>query len=244
MATNGLSVSDSKVKLGGTLIENTTINQDGKTLSFLNGDIQIGTTTTAGTVTINSNDAGGNTGLRLPNGAAAGNILTSDATGSTSWKPTGADAQYQTMVLGSWGEQYFSVTDPNISDNEKITFFNDITFDRAQQVFGANYGWNVTNQEYTVPVTGIYRISMNMYFMPVTNGLNHRVYVYRNNTMLQDPGIISITDSGGHQSAFVMGLVRLNKDDVIDFRVWSKTAPITTRLWGGVGHTYFMIESL
>jgi len=211
------------------------------------GNVGIGTITPDNKLVINN--TGNNTGLKLPNGASSGKVLTSDTQGNAVWV-SGA-VQYQTLVEGTGGNTLFTVNNPSIRDNTLITFFNRIVFDRARDIYGVAYGWDMANQQYVAPVTGIYRIAMNMYFTAVSVGQNHRVYTYRNGSILYTSGIISITDSGMDQAAFVMGLVSLNQGDRIDFRVQIApgpapgiTTPMATRLWGGAGHSYILIESL
>ena len=215
------------------------------------GNVGIGTNTPSNKLSIHT--TGANTGLSLPNGASSGKVLTSDTQGNGVWV-SGA-VQYQTMVVGTGGATIFSglipfpTTGSPIGVAAKINFFKDIVFDKAKDIYGATYGWNATNQEYVAPVTGIYRISMNMYFQSVKPGVNYRALARRNGSLFQNPGFISIVDNGLDQNSFVMGLVSLNQGDIISFevRIYGGSvgkAGSTVSLFAGPGHTFILIESL
>ncbi|NDW09431.1 hypothetical protein [Dysgonomonas sp. 520] len=213
------------------------------------GRVGIGTNVPTNKLSIHT--TGANTGLYLPNGAASGKVLTSDTQGNGVWV-SGA-VQYQTKVVGVGGAYNFNglvpypATDSPIGVGAKINFFTNVVFDRVKDIYGSAYGWDLANQHYIAPVSGIYRISMNMYFRSTQPGMNQRVYIFKNGNLFQDPGFISITDAGRDQNNFIMGLVSLNKGDAISFWVraydpYEPSANIT--LFGREGHTYILIESL
>lgn len=202
------------------------------------GKVGIGTTTPSNKLSIAN--TGGDTGLHLPNGAASGRVLTSDTQGNGIWV-SGA-VQYQTVVYGT-----ASVVDVNgiiLPNFVKVTTLKGVLFDRAKDIYGAAYGWDNINQQYVAPVTGVYRIAMNVYFQTRGNpGENYRAYVHVNGVAHLNPGIVSITDSGLDQTGYAMGLTFLNKGDIVDMRVGA--APTgKLRYWSGIGHTFLIIESL
>ena len=231
----------------GNTTGNTNISDD--VVVTATGKVGVGTNTPSNKLSIHT--TGANTGLSLPNGASSGKVLTSDTQGNGMWV-SGA-VQYQTMVVGTGGATIFSgltpfpSTESPIGVGAKISFFKDIVFDKAKDIYGATYGWNVANQEYVAPVTGVYRISMNMYFRTMKLGVNYRVYARKNGSLFHDPGFISITGSGHDQNNFIMGLVSLNQGDMIDFevRIYGATETASSVvLHAGSGHTYILIESL
>ncbi|WP_062185379.1 hypothetical protein, partial [Dysgonomonas macrotermitis] len=206
---------------------------------LVTGNVGVGTNTPSNKISIST--TGANTGLHLPNGASSGKVLTSDTQGNAVWV-SGA-VQYQTMVTGDGGTTIYTGTLGGA--NVKINFFTNVLFDKAKDIYGNTYGWDTTNQQYVAPVTGIYRVAFNIYFQSTEVGGNPRVYVFKNGVFFQDPGFVSVTDTGMDQSNFVMGLVSLNAGDIIDFRVMKihGSSP-DVALWGGLGHTYIIIESL
>ncbi|NDW08669.1 hypothetical protein [Dysgonomonas sp. 520] len=212
------------------------------------GRIGIGTNAPQNKIDIRT--TGNNTGLHLPNGASSGKVLTSDTQGNGVWV-SGA-VQYQTMVVGKGGNTIYSgivpypESGPSIGKIVKIDFFNNIKFDKAKEIYGSTYGWDAVNQRYVAPVTGIYRISMNMYFRSTQPGENQRVYAFKNGVFFQDPGFISVTDNGKDQNNFVMGLVKLDQGDIIDFWgfIYNNAQSEDILLYGEEGHSYILIESL
>lgn len=202
------------------------------------GKVGIGTESPSNRLTINNSSD--NTGLHLPFGASSGKVLTSDTQGNAVWV-SGA-VQYQTSVYGV-GERILvnGAVFPNFG---KITTLRGVFFDRAKDIYGAAYGWDMNNQQYIAPVSGIYRIAYGVYFQTRGNsGENFRAYIYRNGNMFVNAGLISVTDAGYDIAAFVMGLAYLNRGDVLDLRVASQPSGILS-YWAGVGHTYLLIESL
>jgi hypothetical protein len=181
---------------------------------------------------------GSNTGLHLPNGASSGKVLTSDINGNAEWV-SGA-VQYQTMVFAKGGAIDVNCLYPDLT---KLTSFTGVVVDRARDMYGASYGWDTIRQQYVAPVTGVYRIAMNIYFTTTNLKENCRVYIHRNDTIFQSPGLISITDAGSDVCAYVMGLAFLRKDDIIDLRTGA--APTGRfRYWALPGHSFLLIESL
>lgn len=208
-----------------------------------NGNVGIGTITPSNKLSVIS--SGTDSGLYLPNGASAGNVLTSDANGNASWQS--GSIQFQTMVTSSYWKNISSTnTKPSgqikDSDFTKMTTFDYILLDRVPITFGSNYGWSTKNQNYRAPTDGIYRIGFSVYFISSAVGNNCRAYIFKNNRMLFEPGIVSITDSGADQAAYVMGLVPLKKNDILDLRILGAWGGVV--YWAGIGHTFLLIESL
>ncbi|NDW10585.1 hypothetical protein [Dysgonomonas sp. 520] len=210
------------------------------------GRVGVGTNNPTNKLSVHT--TGDNTGLYLPNGSASGRVLTSDAQGNGVWV-SGA-VQYQTMVESTGGRTFFTITNPSSSnDNMKLDFFKNVLFDKAKQIYGDAYGWSVENQQYVCPVDGVYRIAMNMYYQSGDPGQNNRIYIYLNGAIYLVPGLISVTDTGSDQSAYIMGLASLKKGDILDFRAYVQgnywgTPQHTSILWGGPGTTFILIESL
>lgn len=211
------------------------------------GNLGIGIINPLNKLSINSTSA--NTGLHLPNGASAGNVLVSDALGNSTWQSSAI--QFQTMIQGGTWRAEPSTNTPLATSHPnmvftKITTLTSVVIDKVKATFGTNYGWNNTTQEYIVPTNGIYRIGFAVYFMSIpANALaktNYRAYLAKNGSLLLTPGIISVTDAGNHVASYVMGLVSLNRDDKIDLRLFSESGYL--EYWSGDGHTFLLIESL
>ena len=207
------------------------------------GNVGINTITPSNKLTIIGNNA--NTGLQLLNGKGAGNTIHSDPSGNASWKV--GKAQYQTMVYGTGGKlEILDATGFPIENPHKLTFFQ-TDFDKAKEIYGAAYGWDNTNQHYVVPVTGVYRIAFSVYFQPIvanTLGKNNRAHIFINGIKFQQSGSVSTTDFGRDIQAYTMGLATLNKGDTIDLRVYAHSSIGKINVYGAVGHTFLLIESL
>jgi hypothetical protein len=204
------------------------------------GNLGIGTITPPNKLSINT--TGSNTGLHLPNGASAGKVLTSDASGNSSWQ-SGA-IQHQTMAAGTGKRTQFQGATETTPI--KLEFFTDIRFDTAKDIYGLAYGWDKEEQEYVAPVKGNYRIAINAYFTSETGdptiGYNHRMHARINKKYLNN-AFVSSTDSGQDRNSYIMLVVKLDKGDKIDFVIYSSNDPLgRILLYGSLN--FFLIESL
>lgn len=101
-------------------------------------------------------------------GAAAGNVLTSDATGNATWQPSAGRSAGISMRAFSAGLSipsgvFTPVTQWAVIDNEDG---------------GANY--NAGTGEYTIPVTGVYQINCSIAWSPGINANDMRIEMYLN----------------------------------------------------------------
>ncbi len=202
------------------------------------GNLGIGTVTPPNKLSIIS--TGTDTGIHLPNGAKAGNTLASDISGHTVWQE--GKVQYQTIVYGNGANIQVTSILPAFA---KMTSFNITLIDKANDIYGAGYGWSQSNQEYIAPVTGIYRIAYQVYFQTRSEiGANFRAYIHRNGIQHLMSGIVSVTDIGSDVAAYTMGIATLNKGDIIDLRIGAYSSTGNVAYYAGAGHTFLIIESL
>lgn len=219
----------------------TTVGVNDDILITNTGNVGIGTATPPNKLSVIS--TGADTGLYLPNGASSGKVLTSDYQGNGIWV-SGA-VQYQTMVYALNSINPVSAVTVNclFPNLTRLTSLTEVYLDKAKDIYGAGYGWNVSAQQYIAPVTGIYRIALSLYFTTTTIGENVRAYPFCNGAILKAPGLISLTDAGSDMAGYFMGLAYLNKDDVIEIRIGSAPTGYF-RYWALEGHTFLLIESL
>lgn len=203
------------------------------------GKVGIGTLTPTNKLTISAETS--TSDIYLPNGATAGAVLTSaDSLGNAYWN-TGS-LQFYTIGIGEGNATPITSS----SSYPQLTQFTNISFDNVKEIYGDDSGWNVSTQQYTVPRTGLYRISFSLYINQATDAATNPIigYVYKNGSIFYEPGFITIayttkTDTKG----FVSGIANLTKGDKIDFRIYSATNR-TIIIYAAAGYTYFVIESL
>lgn len=198
----------------------------------------------------NKGDLKINNSLILKTGATTSAVLLSDENGNTRWEQQDSNVVFRTIVAGTGGNTTFSFT----TVKANITFFKNIIQDNVPSIFGSDYGWSTVTQGYKVPRSGLYKVSVNAFFQgdAANAGFNNRIYSYQNGNALYNAGIISITNGASSQARFITGIVYLNKDDIVTFGTASNGAGVGTGqtragyviLYGDVGHTYFIIESL
>jgi hypothetical protein len=238
-------------KGSGSLSGNTTVAQGSNTLAFTstatngfsvdgttfsvdaaNDRVGIGTASPGNMLEISSNS--NNTGLKLPYGAAAGKILTSDAAGNSSWQSSNSVFIYS-EIHGTGASQTFN-------PGSIVNFFHTIKGENVKTVYGNSYGWIDATQRWVAPYTGKYRVTTNMYFNP-TSGSNPRLYAFVNGSAICN--ITSATNNGtADGTAYTSAIVTLNQGDYIVWAIPSSFAIYKAVLFGGDYHTFIRVESV
>ena len=173
---------------------------------------------------------GGTTGLRLPTGAAAGSVLTSDGSGNASWQTSNAIVYTEVHCNAN---SSFSLSSGTAFDK-----FNLIKADNVVSLYGSNYGWNNTLKRWVAPFTGKYRITTNVYFNYNASYVNPRVYAYQNNTAVCN--ITSASSNGSDMTSATSAIIQLSQGDYINWKVMSSGAAV----YCGEYHTFMRIESV
>lgn len=206
------------------------------------GKLGIGTINPKAKVSVISNNEDGSSGLYLPNGAEISYIFTSDTDGNGVWRGS-PPIQYHTFVANpEFADQV--VTGQPLTGMHIKTFGKAIV-DSAKEYFGQGYGWNEETQQYKAPKKGLYRITSQVYCLPNVAGLNYKTYWYLNNTMTPRLGFYAYYDTGIPISAYTSNVVDLEKDDVIDVRLYSTSGTVTSINYRqGMGHSYIIVEIL
>jgi hypothetical protein len=236
-------------KGNGTLSKNTTVNQGDKTLAFtssaasgtshftvdgttlnvdaVNNRVGIGTSSPGNLLEISSSSS--NTGLKLPYGAAAGKILTSDAAGNSSWQTTNSVLIYS--------EVHSTGNSTSFPAGSIVNFFHTIKGENVKTIYGNSYGWIDATQRWVAPYTGKYRVTTNMYFN-ITSSVNPRLYAYINDTYICN--ITSGSNTGSSDgTSYTSAIVSLNQGDYIQWK-----AATATVLFGLDYHTFIRVESV
>lgn len=207
------------------------------------GKVGIGTNNPSNLLEVNKT-TGVDTGLKLPNGASSGKVLTSDIDGNAIWQSS--DTQYQTIVYSSGN--YVTYTPTAIHDWVKVTNFTNVVDDDVATIYGSGYGWSVANQEYTAPRAGKYRISVNLYWMKTTVTENWRAAIQLNNSSnhaaIESIPFSSITTSPADQNSFFSGIAKLNAGDKISLKIANFSSAGPMAIWAGRSHTLIFIEAL
>lgn len=202
------------------------------------GNVGVGTTEATNRLTIES--ASNEEDLHLPNGSKSGFVLRSkDREGNSYW--TDGPLIFYTVMIG----QGSRVTIPRSASTPKLTQFTLTGYDNVKDIFGDEYGWDVTKQQYVVPRNGRYRISFSIYINSGTNANTTPIlgYIFKNGQIAYDPGFITIAYNGGEAKGFLSGFAELKRGDIIDFRIYSATNNNIV-IWAQWGHTFIVIESL
>ncbi|WP_139261675.1 TNF domain-containing protein [Flavobacterium johnsoniae] len=213
------------------------------------GKVGIGTAVPTNNLEINGAN-GTATGLKLPTGASAGKVLTSDIDGNAVWQ-SGA-IQLQTILASDGGAKTYmgAATAWTLVD-----CFTSVVADDAKSIYGPAFGWNVGSQQYVVARDGKYRISLNVYFLQggVTAGQNWRVAIILNNvnahvtSLMAGMPFISVTTSSNTEAttSYMSGIATLKAGDVLNVKSSNFSNGSTgVSIFGGIGHTVLTIESL
>ena len=207
------------------------------------GKVGIGTAIPSNKLEINT--TGANTGIKLPNGASSGKVLVSDTDGNGVWQSSAV--QYQTIIASSGEAKTY-----NIPVHGQWVLYDKLTnviADDVKTIYGTNFGWNVTNQNYVVPRTGKYRITANIYYTYVY-GVTVPGENFRATVLSSKQGVIpsmpfsSITTSTSDQVGFFTGIAVLEAGDTLSLRITDNYGTVPVTIWGGSSHTLLTIESL
>lgn len=228
---------DPKGNTSGT-VQNAVNDADDVFISA-DGRLGIGTVNPKAKLSVVAED--NTTGLQLPNGAEENFILISDIDGNASWGSS--SIQYLTFVANTQNiDQQVSGSG---STGMQIKTFGSALVDTTKEYYGDAYGWNDVSQQYKAPKSGLYRITSQVYCLPNTKNTNYRTYWYQNNTMSPALGFYSYIDTGSPVSAYTSNVVRLNKDDVLDLRLYcTNTSNTSIKYKQGLGYTFIIIEML
>ncbi|MEK6510098.1 hypothetical protein [Myroides sp. C4067] len=210
------------------------------------GNLGIGTINPTNKLVID-NGTGANTGLKLPNGAGAGAVLTANADGSTYWDKSSTQSINFTSVIFSTGRSkdfYGSKTSWGL-----LNIFTTISIDNIKNVYGEIYGWNVQNQRFVVPKTGKYRITLTVFFNDVQTSYtdNWRVIIAKNGEQKPIIGMpfMSVFSQRVQQLTTINGIIDLNKDDYFEIKVANITdSSRPVKIYGGESHTILSIEPI
>lgn len=238
-------------KGSGSISGNTTVTQGSNTLAFTstatnafsvdgttlsvdaaNNRVGIGTASPGNLLEITSNS--NNTGLKLPYGAAAGKILTSDAAGNSSWQSSNSVFIYS-EVHGTGASKTFN-------PGSTVNFFHTIKGENVKTIYGNSYGWIDATQRWVAPYNGKYRVTTNMYYNPSSGG-NPRVYAYVNGSTTCNITSAS-NDKATDGTAYTSAIVTLNQGDYIVWSVPTGFAGYKATLYGGDYHTFIRVESV
>ncbi len=151
----------------------------------ITGDNRIGIGTVAPTASLHI--SGGTNSFRLEDGTqAAGNVLTSDASGNASWKPN-------QIAFFSGGD---AVPGGNIAANSST----DIVFSNGGSgFFNDGNGYNFTNGYFTAPVAGVYQLNANVSIISGVPGSIIQIDIrHGGGTITRHTGVI---DSNGNYTA-------------------------------------------
>ncbi|SMP14856.1 hypothetical protein [Chryseobacterium profundimaris] len=238
-------------KGNGSLSGNTTVTQSANTLAFTstatngfsvdgttlsvdaaNNRVGIGTASPGNLLEISSSS--NNTGLKLPYGAVAGKILTSDASGNSSWQSSNSVFIYS-EIHGTGASQTFN-------PGNTVNFFHTIKGENVKTIYGNSYGWIDATQRWVAPYTGKYRVTTNMYYNPSSGG-NPRVYAYVNGSTTCN--ITSASNDGATDgTAYTSAIVTLNQGDYVVWSIPTGFAAYKAALYGGDYHTFIRVESV
>ena len=193
------------------------------------GNVGIGTSSPGNLLEISSSSS--NTGLKLPYGAAAGKILTSDDAGNSSWQTSNSVFIYS--------EVHSTGTSTSFLAGSIVNFFHTIMGENIKTIYGNSYGWIDATQRWVAPYTGKYRVTTNMYFNPFSpSSSNPRLYALVNGTSVCN--VTSATNNGlDDGTAYTSAIVSLNQGDYIQW-----VAQASAVLYGGDYHTFIRVESV
>ncbi|EHO07907.1 hypothetical protein VSP10_12470 [Myroides odoratimimus] len=208
------------------------------------GNLGIGTINPTNKLVID-NGTGANTGLKLPNGAGAGAVLTANADGSTYWDKSSTQSINFMSVIGSSG---FSKGFWGSTTNWKLyEFFTSSYIDNLKPIYGNNYGWDRATHRYIVPKSGKYRVTLTMYFNGAPSPDEWRVIIAKNGEQKPIVGMpyVSVIAQGTDQTGTAIGIIDLNKDDYIQIKVANATdSTRPVMIYGADAHTLLIIESV
>ncbi|WP_312903246.1 hypothetical protein, partial [Chryseobacterium taichungense] len=228
LGTNNLSfTSGASTGTSHFTVDGTTLNVDA-----VNNRVGIGTSTPGNLLEISSSSS--NTGLKLPYGAAAGKILTSDAAGNSSWQTNNAVFIYS--------EVHATGSSQSFTTGNKVTFFHNIKGENIKAIYGNSYGWIDATQRWIAPYTGKYRVTTNMYFNN-SSGTNPRLYAYLNGSTTCN--ITSATNNGSTDgTAYTSAIVSLNQNDYIEWKIPPGCTCFNATLFGADYYTFIRVESV
>ncbi|WP_374458500.1 beta strand repeat-containing protein [Chryseobacterium taeanense] len=207
-------------------VDGTTLNVDA-----VNNRVGIGTSSPGNLLEISSSSS--NTGLKLPYGAAAGKILTSDAAGNSSWQTNNAVFIYS--------EVHATGSSQSFTTGNKVTFFHNIKGENIKAIYGNSYGWIDATQRWVAPYTGKYRVTTNMYFNS-SSGANPRLYAYLNGSTTCN--ITSATNGSNDGTAYTSAIVSLNQNDYIEWKIPPGCTCFNATLFGADYYTFIRVESV
>ncbi len=173
---------------------------------------------------------GSTTGLKLPTGAAAGSVLTSDGSGNASWQTSNAIV-YKEVHANANSSNTFS-------SGDAFGLLNLTKADNVKTLYGNTYGWDNTNKRWIAPFSGKYRVTTNAYFNHNAGYGNPRLYARVNNTNLCN--ITSANTNGSDISTSTSAIIQLNQGDYSNWKVAGSGAQI----YCGEYHTFVRIESV
>lgn len=173
---------------------------------------------------------GSNTGLKLPTGAAAGSVLTSDGSGYASWQTSNAIVYTEVHANSGLGTTF--------SSGDAFTQLSLTKADNVKTLYGNSYGWDNTNKRWIAPFSGKYRVTTNAYFNHNAGYANPRLYAWLNNTYICN--ITSANTNGSDISTSTSAIIQLNQGDYINWKVAGSGAQI----YCGEYHTFVRIESV
>ena len=205
-ANNGLTNSSGTLQLGGSLVQNTSVNQMGYTFGFTGGNVGIGTSTPKNTLEVTSAVAG-TSGLRLTN-------LTSATSSSTSSnKVLTVDANGDLVLAIVPGTQNIVDFSVNANPNTAGTTFSPNLPQNADVIYTSTidnsmWQWNGSSYVTYVPVNTNWSLRGNAGTTAGTNFLgttDAQALVFKTNNT--QSGYISTT---GGNSNLSLGLSALN----------------------------------
>ena len=199
---------------------------------YIMGNVGIGTSSPGNLLEISSSS--NNTGLKLPYGAAAGKILTSDASGNSSWQSSNSVFIYSEIHGTGLGQTF--------NPGSTVNFFHTIKGENVKTIYGNSYGWIDATQRWVAPYTGKYRVTTNMYYNSNSGG-NPRVYAYVNGSTICN--ITSASNDGVTDgTAYTSAIVTLNQGDYIVWSIPTGTTAYKAALYGDDYHTFIRVESV
>ncbi|MFM9403762.1 hypothetical protein ACKLNQ_17820 [Myroides odoratimimus] len=168
-------------------------------------------------------------------------ILVSDKDGNATWGF--AERKARTSIYSATGTVSLV---GSMTDMAKYTALTDVKIDEVKNVFGNQYGWNTTNQQYIVPIKGFYRISLTFYFEPGTSTDYYKLGISKGSgskILMNNYPYIAIVSEAKEKLGFVTGLVMLDKGDVLEVKGTNETNPtLPIKVMGGQDYSTLLIE--